>query len=89
MRFDNDAVPEALDRLRRIEGQVGGIVRMIEQGRDCDEVIQQLAAARRAMDRVGLRLLSTQLQRCLSDETLAGEGGYDQERFERLFLLLT
>ena len=62
---------------------------MIEQGRDCDEVIQQLSAARRAMDRAGLRLLSTQLQRCLSDGAAANGGGYDQERFERLFLMLT
>jgi DNA-binding FrmR family transcriptional regulator len=89
MRFDNDSVPEALLRLRRIEGQIGGIVRMIEQGRDCDEVIQQLAAARRAMDRAGLRLLSTQLERCMSDAAGEAGSGYDHERFERLFLMLT
>jgi DNA-binding FrmR family transcriptional regulator len=89
MRFDNDAVPEALDRLRRIEGQVGGVIRMIEAGRDCGEVVHQLAAARKAMDRVGLRLLSTQLELCLSDEAAARGDGSDRERFERLFLMLT
>ena len=89
MRFANDVVPEALNRLRRAEGQVGGVIRMLEEGRDCTEVIHQIAAARSALDRVGLRLLSTQLQHCLSDGEAADGEGYDPERFERLFLLLT
>ena len=89
MQFQNEHVPEALNRLRRVEGQVGGVIRMLEEGRDCQEVIHQIAAARSALDRVGLRLLSTQLQHCLSDEAKARGDGYDPERFERLFLLLT
>jgi DNA-binding FrmR family transcriptional regulator len=87
MRFDNDAVPEALDRLRRVQGQVGGVARMIADGRDCADVVQQIAAARAALGRVGLRLMSTQLERCLGDEPPAGDA-YDAEQFERLFLLL-
>ena len=90
MRFDNDAVPECLVRLRRIEGQVRGVIRMIETNRDCGEVIHQLAAVRRAMDRAGMRLLSAQLQQCLiNQEDSPGSDGFDQERFERLFLMLT
>jgi DNA-binding FrmR family transcriptional regulator len=89
MRFDNDEVPQALRNLRRVEGQVRGVIRMIEDGRDCTEVMQQLAAARTAMDRAGLRLLSTQLHRCLTDEGRSVDEGFDRERFERLFLLLT
>ena len=89
MKFENEVVPEALDRLRRIEGQVGGIVRMIENGRDCQEVVQQLAAVGRAVDRVGLRLLTGQLRRCVADEESAVGDGYDETKFERLFLMLT
>ena len=89
MKFENEVVPEALDRLRRIEGQVGGIVRMIENGRDCQEVVQQLAAVGRAVDRVGLRLLTGQLRRCVADEESAVGDGYDEMKFERLFLMLT
>ena len=88
MRFDSDAVPEALDRLRRVQGQVGGVARMIDEGRDCADVVQQIAAARAALGRVGLRLMSTQLERCLSNEAPADDA-YDPEQFERLFLLLT
>jgi DNA-binding FrmR family transcriptional regulator len=89
VKFENEVVPEALDRLRRIEGQVGGIVRMIENGRDCQEVVQQLAAVGRAVDRVGLRLLTGQLRRCVADEESAVGDGYDETKFERLFLMLT
>jgi DNA-binding FrmR family transcriptional regulator len=89
VKFENEVVPEALDRLRRIEGQVGGIVRMIENGRDCQEVVQQIAAVGRAVDRVGLRLLTGQLRRCLADDEPAPVDGYDETKFERLFLMLT
>ena len=88
MKFDSEVVPEALDRLRRANGQLGGIIRMLEQGRDCQDVVQQLAAVGTAVDRVGVKLLAGQLRRCLSDEGAAREDGYDQDTFERLFLML-
>jgi DNA-binding FrmR family transcriptional regulator len=88
MRFDCEAVPEALRRLRRVEGQLGGIIRMLEEDRDCGEVIQQLAAVAHGVDRVGLKLLAGQLRECLEDEDAAREDGYDPGRFERLFLML-
>jgi DNA-binding FrmR family transcriptional regulator len=89
MKFDPEGVPEALERLRKVQGQLGGIIRMIEQGRDCEEVVQQLAAVGRGVDRVGLKLLAAQLRWCLADEEAARGGGYDESRFERLFLMLT
>jgi DNA-binding FrmR family transcriptional regulator len=87
VKFDSDVVPDALDRLRKIEGQLAGIIRMVEQGRDCQDVVQQLAAVGRATDRVGLRLLTGQLRRCVADEAVAHD--YDETKFERLFLMLT
>jgi DNA-binding FrmR family transcriptional regulator len=89
VKFESAVVPEALDRLRKIEGQMGGIIRMIEGGRDCQEVVQQLAAVGRAVDRVGLRLLTGQLRQCVADEDAARSDGYDEAKFERLFLMLT
>ena len=89
MRFESEVVPEALDRLRRVNGQLGGIIRMIEQGRDCQDVVQQLAAVGRAVDRVGLKLLAGQLRQCLYDEEAARDEGYEEGKFERLFLMLT
>jgi DNA-binding FrmR family transcriptional regulator len=88
MRFEGDATKEATTRLRRVEGQVGGIVKMLEEGRDCEDVVQQLAAVTRAVDRGGLKLMASQLRQCLADQNAAALDGYDPQRFERLFLML-
>jgi len=76
-------------RLRRIQGQLNGILTMIEEGRSCEEVIQQIAAAGKALDRVGVSLLVSQLQHCLDDDDYAREQGYKPDKVERLFLSLT
>lgn len=62
-----DAAREAelLHRLRRLEGQVRGIQRMIAERRACQEIIMQLAAIRSAVDQVGIMVLEDQLGRCL------------------------
>lgn len=54
-----------LTRLRRIEGQVQGLQRMIESGRECEEVLTQIMAARSGMDQVGLLLMERHIERCL------------------------
>jgi len=70
MKFESEAVPESLARLRRIEGQLGGIIRMIEQGRECQEVVQQLG---KVFGPSGLKriwgLLTGTRQRTASDAT--------------------
>jgi DNA-binding FrmR family transcriptional regulator len=54
-----------LTRLRRIEGQVQGLQRMLETGRDCEEVLTQLMAARSSLDQVGVLLMEHHIERCL------------------------
>jgi DNA-binding FrmR family transcriptional regulator len=77
-------------RLRRTQGQLGGIATMIEQGRSCRDVrIQQIAEAGKALDPVGVSLLVSQLQYCLEDEEAAREKGYGPAEVERLFMSLT
>ncbi|MER3456077.1 MAG: cytoplasmic protein [candidate division GAL15 bacterium] len=61
-----------LARLRRIEGQVRGLQRMLEEGRDCAEVAQQVAATRAALDRVAMDLIAAGLEQCVRLE-LAGK----------------
>lgn len=81
-----------LNRLRRAQGQIAGVIRMIEEGRDCEDVITQLAAASRALDRAGFALIATGLQRCITDMESGRKDGEDPEqmraRLERLFLSL-
>jgi CsoR family transcriptional regulator, copper-sensing transcriptional repressor len=89
VRFDDRSVEDALARLRKVEGQVAGVIRMIEDGRDCAGVVQQLAAARRALDRAGLKLLASGLESCLADQRARGIESGVPEEFERLFMTLT
>jgi DNA-binding FrmR family transcriptional regulator len=62
---------EITNRLKRIEGQVRGLQRMIEEERDCEAVLTQLMAARAALDRVGLLVAENFVQECL--ETADGD----------------
>ncbi|MFI9119138.1 metal-sensitive transcriptional regulator [Streptomyces bikiniensis] len=81
-----------LNRLRRAQGQISGVIRMIEEGRDCEEVVTQLAAASRALDRAGFAIIATGLQQCLTDIEDGRENGEDRDamraRLEKLFLSL-
>ncbi len=67
-----DKRDEALKRLARATGQVQGLTRMVEDGRHCTEVLQQIAAAQKALDGVGTIVLRNYLERCV---TTAIEGG--------------
>jgi DNA-binding FrmR family transcriptional regulator len=88
MKLEKSPSEEVVRRLRRIEGQIGGIVKMIEDGRDCADIVTQLAAASRVLDRAGFRLLSSGMRQCL---TAASEGepeAITPEQMEKLFLSL-
>jgi DNA-binding FrmR family transcriptional regulator len=65
---------QVLKRLRRIEGQVRGIQRMVEEDRYCIDVLQQLSAAQAALDKVGLKLLDDHVTHCMA------EGAGDAQR---------
>lgn len=67
-----DKRAEALKRLARASGQVAGISRMVQEGRHCTEVLQQIAAVQKALDGVGNIVLRNYLERCV---TTAIEGG--------------
>jgi DNA-binding FrmR family transcriptional regulator len=84
-----DELRSALNRLRRAQGQIAGIIRMIEEGRDCEEVITQLAAVSRALDRAGFSIIATGLQQCMSGESPAEQDSAQMRaRLEKLFLSL-
>ncbi len=60
-------------RLRRIEGQVVGIRRMVEEGRYCIEVLDQLSAARAGLESAGLRILEDHVSSCVREALHAGD----------------
>ena len=75
-----------VNRLRRAQGQIGGIVRMIEEGRGCNDVVTQLAAANHALDRAGFAVVASGLTQCLAEPD--GANSVDTKAMEKLFLSL-
>ncbi|NQU37741.1 MAG: metal-sensitive transcriptional regulator [Actinobacteria bacterium] len=84
MKLEETDTEAAIKRLRRAEGQVAGVIRMLESGRDCKEIVTQLAAASKALDRAGFSIVASGIRQCVTDP----EGGLDQAEMEKLFLSL-
>jgi DNA-binding FrmR family transcriptional regulator len=63
-----------LNRLARMEGQVKSIRTMVESGRDCSEVLIQVAAARAALDQAGRLILEDHMEHCILDAVEEGRG---------------
>ena len=69
-----------LNRLRRIEGQARGIERMLQEGRECADVVQQVAALRNAVDRLGFAVVQTNLRACLADAVITRDAESELEK---------
>ena len=85
MRVDENAVGDVVNRLRRAEGQIRGVVAMLESGRDCTEVVTQLAAAARALDRAGFAIIASGLQQCFAAQAAGEDQRVDMKQLEKLF----
>ncbi|QIM19483.1 metal-sensitive transcriptional regulator [Leucobacter coleopterorum] len=83
---DEAAKRKVLNRLRRAHGQLAAVIGSVERDDHCRDVVQQLAAVSKALDRAGFLVISSALQECLNnpdDESTTG-----QEELEKLFLSL-
>jgi DNA-binding FrmR family transcriptional regulator len=85
---DDDAILAVLNRLRRAQGQLAGVISMIEQGRDCKDVVTQLAAVSRALDRAGFKIVATGLRECIAGDTADGSQPMTEAELEKLFMAL-
>jgi DNA-binding FrmR family transcriptional regulator len=84
MDLAGEDLGDVVKRLRRAEGQIRGVIAMIEDGRDCADVVTQLAALSRALDKAGFKIIATGLRQCVEND----DSSADQERLEKLFLSL-
>ena len=86
MMADERAEAEVLHRLRRAQGQLNGVIAMVEQGRECRDVVIQLAAVSKALDRAGFKIVASGLRECAS----ANPDGscLTEAELEKLFLAL-
>lgn len=65
--------PPVKNRLKRIEGQVRGVLKMMEEEKECKDVISQLSAARSALERTIAVIVAENLQQCVKDQQEKGE----------------
>ncbi|RRJ88623.1 transcriptional regulator [Gulosibacter macacae] len=75
-----------LNRLRRAHGQLNAVINAVERGDSCRDVVTQLSAVSKALDRAGFAIIATSMRECLADET--GDAELSPEELEKLFLSL-
>lgn len=80
-------VSSTLTRLRKVEGQVRAVQRMIEEGRDCEDVLRQIAAATKALKRAGVHLAVSGLEHCVIDGS--ADTAENLEQFRKAFVELS
>ena len=86
MELDPTDMTPVINRIKRAQGQLAGVLRLLEEGRECEDVVMQLAAVSKALDRAGFAIVANGLQQCLVE----GDGidGVDVKKMEKLFLSL-
>ena len=83
-----DDRPKLLNRLNRIEGQVRGVARMVEDDRYCIDILTQLQAIRAALVRVETELLKDHLGHCIESAIVSGDAGEQRQKAAELIDLL-
>ncbi|MEX5294005.1 metal-sensitive transcriptional regulator [Kocuria sp. CPCC 205268] len=84
MQLDPQDLTPTINRLKRAQGQLGAVIRMLEEGRDCKDVVTQLSAVSRALDKAGFSIIATGLDQCLRQE----DPTLDKAELEKMFLSL-
>lgn len=84
MDLDATDMKPVLNRLRRAQGQLAAVIRMVEEGQDCEKTVTQLAAVSSALDRAGFAIIASTLERCARQDSPE----LDRAQLEKLFLSL-
>ncbi|MFT4083965.1 MAG: metal-sensitive transcriptional regulator [Nocardioides sp.] len=86
MQLEPNEISAATLRMKRAHGHLASVIRMMEEGAECEDVLTQLAAVTKALSRAGYSVVATGLQRCLESEE--GLEGVDAKKMEKLFMAL-
>lgn len=84
MQLDPDEVKAITTRLKRANGHLASVIRMLDDGADCEEALMQLAAVNKAVSRGGYALVAAGLQKCMAEDP----NGVDAKKLEKMFLSL-
>ena len=83
---DKEQVDAIAKRIKRAQGQLGAIARMLEEGRNCEDVVTQLAAVNKAVTTAGFTMISASLKECIEDNKNNSQAV--TEKLQKLFLSL-
>ena len=83
---DEDQIQAITKRLKRAHGQMGAVVRMLEEGRSCEDVVTQMAAVGKAINTAAFTLISASLKECIADREI--DSDLVTEKLQKLFLSL-
>ncbi|MBC7549438.1 MAG: metal-sensitive transcriptional regulator [Cellulomonas sp.] len=86
MELDPNDMVKVINRLKRAQGQLAGVLKMLEEGRDCEDIVMQLSAVSKALDRAGFAIIATGMRQCLVQTD--GKETLDVLKLEKLFLSL-
>jgi DNA-binding FrmR family transcriptional regulator len=84
MELDSTDLAPVINRLKRAQGQLAAVTRMLEEGRESKDVVTQLAAVSKALDRAGFAIIANGLEQCL----VRKDASMDTKDLEKLFLSL-
>lgn len=84
MQLEPTDLKPVINRLKRAQGQLSAVVRMLEEGGECKDVVTQLSAVTKALDRAGFAVIATGMEQCLTNP----EESMDKKELEKLFLSL-
>lgn len=84
MQIDEEIAGDVIARLRRARGQIDGVIAMIESGRSCKDIVTQLAAASKAIDKAGFKVVASGIRQCVNEDNAP----MTPEELEKLFLSL-
>jgi len=86
MDLDPTEMTPVINRIKRAHGQLAGVLRLLEEGQDCEKIVTQLAAVSKALDKAGFAIVAAGLQQCLASDE--GLDSVDVKKMEKLFLSL-
>ncbi|MDA8297611.1 MAG: metal-sensitive transcriptional regulator [Actinomycetota bacterium] len=88
MEIPDEVIDDVRRRLHRVAGQVKAIERMLDDGRECRDVVTQVSAATKALEQVGFKVLASGLTYCVANPEAAAADGYSLEEVQKMFMKL-
>lgn len=84
MQLEPSEMHAVINRAKRAHGHLGKVIRMMEEGAECEDMLTQLSAVLKALERTGFQVVATGLEQCMAEGN--GRESMDVKKMEKLFL---